>query len=386
MSQEFQRDYLIRLPLPLAQLYQRAYNDKSAQSRHNNTFYLFEALIKLATAPLVAAYLYEVEQGSPRVAELDQLLVHLALPSLGQWVGMLRALSRHFGNRADAGSHPLGHVWGQLNRPYRDQPGLLALYRRIKNGLDGAPAGDQSCTPMQVLDCLVPYRNAVFGHGAGRFESFYEKEMGPLVFPAANELLAEGMLDVLGPRGSRLVHLAELRMLDEDRVEVGVRELVGERTARAAPLVLSRAQAVAIAPGPVAVIWPGRPVPLRLDPLLLFREGELGDEVLFLNRDRNGRQVEYLSYTRGEPERDPANAPALAALLGRVTGRKVSTEQLEAFSQQSVAETPTVEMLFGAPPIAARVLAITRFWLRSAVVAWAWSTLPGSSPSAAWLP
>ena len=39
------------LPLPLAQLYQRAYNDKSAQSRHNNTFYLFEALVKLATAP-----------------------------------------------------------------------------------------------------------------------------------------------------------------------------------------------------------------------------------------------------------------------------------------------------------------------------------------------
>ena len=36
MSQEFQREYLIRLPLSLAQLYQRAYNDKTAQSRHNN--------------------------------------------------------------------------------------------------------------------------------------------------------------------------------------------------------------------------------------------------------------------------------------------------------------------------------------------------------------
>jgi hypothetical protein len=47
MSHDFQRDYLIRLPLPLAQLYQRAYNDKSAQSRHNNTFYLFEALAAL---------------------------------------------------------------------------------------------------------------------------------------------------------------------------------------------------------------------------------------------------------------------------------------------------------------------------------------------------
>ena len=81
------------------------------------------------------------------------------------------------------------------------------------------------------------------------------------------------------------------------------------------------------------MLWPGRPVPLRLDPLLFFREGELGDEVLFLNRDRNGRQVEYLSYTRGEPERDRATAPALAALLGRVIGREVKTEQLEALSR-----------------------------------------------------
>ncbi len=356
MSQEFQRDYLIRLPLPLAQLYQRAYNDKSAQSRHNNTFYLFEALIKLATAPAVAAYLLEVEQGGPRVAELDRLLVHLALPSLGQWVGMLRALAKHFGTRPDAAAHPLGHLWDQLNRPHRDRPGLLALYRRIKNGLDGEPAGDQSCTLMQVIDALVPYRNAVFGHGAGRFESFYEQEMGPLLFPAANEMLAEGMLDMLGPRGSRLVHLAELRMLDEDRVEVGLRELVGERSARTAPLILSRSQAEALVPDRVAVLWPGRPVPVRLDPLLLYREREMGDEVLFLNRDRNGRQVEYLSYTRGEPERDRATAPALAALLSRVTGRAVGADQLEAFSQQSVAETPTVEMLFGPPPIPARVL------------------------------
>ena len=287
---------------------------------------------------------------------LDRLLVHLALPSLGQWVGMLRGLARHFGTRPDAGSHPLGHLWDQLNKPYRDRPGLLALYRRIKNGPDGEPAGDQGCTPLQVIDALVPYRNAVFGHGAGRFESFYEKEMGPLLFPAANELLAEGMIDLLGPRGSRLVHLAELRMLDGNRVEVGLRDLVGLQGDAHAPLYLSRSQAEAIAPGPVAVLWPGRPLPLRLDPLLLFREGELGDEVLFLNRDRNGRQVEYLSYTRGEPERDRATAPALAALLGRVIGRDVTTEQLETFSQQSMAETPTVEFLFGPPAVPAKVM------------------------------
>ena len=67
MPFEFQREYLVRLPLPLAQLYGRAHNAKDARARHDNTFYLFESLIKLAAAPAVAAYLDEVERGSPRV-------------------------------------------------------------------------------------------------------------------------------------------------------------------------------------------------------------------------------------------------------------------------------------------------------------------------------
>src|SRR5437764_359483 len=106
MNQEFRRDYLVRLPLPLAQLYSRAYNAKDARGRHDNPFYLFEALIKLAAAGPAAAYLQELEQGGPRVEALDRLLVQLVLPSLGQWAAMLRELSRHFGGRADAASHP----------------------------------------------------------------------------------------------------------------------------------------------------------------------------------------------------------------------------------------------------------------------------------------
>src|SRR5262249_40728938 len=150
-----------------------AHNAKDLRSRHDNTFYLFEVLVKLAAAPAIAAYLAEVECGAPRVAALDRLLTHLALPSLGQWVGMLRELARHFGERPDASAHPRGHLGDQLTRPHRDRPALLALYRRIKNGHDGAPAGDQHVAVLQVLDALVPYRNGVFGHGGPRFESFY---------------------------------------------------------------------------------------------------------------------------------------------------------------------------------------------------------------------
>jgi tetratricopeptide (TPR) repeat protein len=343
---EFRREYLVRLPLPLAQLYSRAHNAKDARTRHDNAFYLCEALIKLAATPLVACYLDELRQGRGRVPELDRLLAQLALPSLGQWLAMLRELARHIDSRPDAASHPLGHLWNQLSKSRRDLPGLVALYRRIKNGVDGQPAGDQSCSVMQTLDALVQYRNAVFGHGGPRFESFFEKEMGPLLFPAVNELLQEGVLDYLGPRGSRLAYLTEVRQVDEKRHEVGVRELVGLQSERQAPLALTAAQVQGLLPNRVCVLWAGRSVPLRLDPLLVYREAETAEEVLYLNRDRNGKQAEYLSYTTGRTERDKGMAPALAELLSRVCGREVDEADLEALAEQTVAGAASVEGLF----------------------------------------
>ena len=315
--------------MPLAQLYSRAYNAKDGRSRHDNAFYLFEALIKLAAAPTAAAYLGEIRSGAPRVAGLDRVLVQLALPSLGQWVAMLRELARHFGTRADAACHPLGHLWNQLDAPRRDLPGLLALYRRIKHGPEGQPSGDAACSLLELFDSLVQYRNAVFGHGGPRETAFFEQDLGPLLLPAATDVLSDGVLDTLGPRGSRLVYLAESRGLDDGHVEIGLRELVGRESERTEPLRLSTDQAATLPPNRVAVLWPGRPLPLRLDPLLVYREsGEVHEEVKFLNRDRNGRQVEYLSYLSGKAERDRSMVQALAELLGQATGEPVSEEQL----------------------------------------------------------
>src|SRR3954469_14814522 len=108
MSQEFQRDYLIRLPLPLAQLYSRSHGDKSARGRHDNTYFLFEALIKLTAAPAVAAYVEVIQGGGPRVEAIDRPGGRLPLPSRGHWVAMPRELARHFGAPRDAAEHPLG--------------------------------------------------------------------------------------------------------------------------------------------------------------------------------------------------------------------------------------------------------------------------------------
>jgi hypothetical protein len=152
MSSAFRREYTVRLPLPLAQLYTRAHNAKSARDRHDLTYFLFEAIVRLSVAPLVMKYLEEIEQGQPRSTKLDQQLTCLSRPSAGHWVGLLRELARHFGKRVDAAAHPLGHLWNQLDTPRKDLPDCLQLYRRIKNGPDGQPSNDQSVSLLQLPD------------------------------------------------------------------------------------------------------------------------------------------------------------------------------------------------------------------------------------------
>ena len=343
MPSTFHRDYLIQLPLPLAQLYNRAHNAKDPRSRHDNAYYLFEALVKLMAAPLVAAYLQELRHGGPRVERLDARLRQVALPSLGQWVGMVRELAQYFGTRAEPPGHPLAQLWGQLTRQHRDKPGLVGLYQRIKHGADGARAGDRSCSILAVLEALVPYRNGVFGHGAVRFESFYAQDMGPLLFPALNEILAEAVLAPLGPPGSRLIYLQDVRAVSETTMELSFRDLVGYQGEWGAPLPVDRQAARDLIPQCVAVLWPDQHLPLRLDPLLRYRDTDLDAEVLFLNRDHEARQVEYLSYTTGRTERDAAMERAMARLLSLITAQPMTEERLEDLEDESRMATPPEE-------------------------------------------
>lgn len=341
MDELFRREYLVRLPLPLAQLYSRTHNAKQARARHDYAFYLCESLIKLATTPLAATYLDEAARGETRNAAIDERLPCLRLPSLGHWMGLLRDLAKHFGTRDDADLHPLGHLWNQLNAKRRDWDNVLALFQRIKNGPDGESSNSKSCSALEVFDALVQYRNTVFGHGASRVESFYEQEMGPLLLPAVTELLADGVLDLLGPPGSQLIFLTEIRVAGDNQAEVDLRRLVGRESERAEPIRVSVDEASALAPNCVAVQWPGRALPQRLDPLLAFRETELTEEVLFLNRDRSGKHVEYLSYTTGQTVRDPEMEPAMARMLGSVTANQHVAAQAEATPAETQASDDT---------------------------------------------
>jgi len=144
--------------------------------------------------------------------------------------------------------------------------------------------------------------------------------------------------------------------VEDGQTEVALRGLMGTQGERLPPVRLNSVQAEHLLPNRVCLIWPGREVPLRLDPMLVFRESDLTEDILFLNRDRNGKQVEYLSYTTGRTERDRSMQPAMAALLSQVANRAIGEEDLKHLSEQSLAESMSVESLFAIEPITTQEL------------------------------
>src|SRR6476660_8828610 len=82
-------DLLRKLPLPLAQLYRRAHNAKTALERHQAAYYLWEAALKLLGVVAVVEY---VESGDQDAA-LAERLQNLARPALGHWWEFVRRLA-----------------------------------------------------------------------------------------------------------------------------------------------------------------------------------------------------------------------------------------------------------------------------------------------------
>jgi len=114
---------------------------------------------------------------------------------------------------------------------------------------------------------------------------------------------------------------------EDGRYEVEVRELIGLQSERSAPAFLDADIGKDFTPDRMAILWPGREEPLMLDPLLLYQENEISEDVLILNRDRNRKQVEFLSYATGETTRNKPMSPAMNALMALVSPPKPKEEK-----------------------------------------------------------
>lgn len=346
MAAEFRREALLWLPMPLAQLYRRAFNARQELARITSGFAFFEVLIELSTAVAVMAYLEESDRGRLRSDAADEILARFEPTRMADWVELLASVASHFGDRPDAAKHPLGNLAHQLQAEHADRQGLLALRRRV----DHEP-GSEGCSILQIFHALAKQQA-----DSRVDETLSEQELEPALLSAINDLLEEGTLDPLGPAEARLVHLADVRTVDDQTRELEMRELVGAHGERLDPVTVTAEQAEDLVPDRVGVLWPNRPAPLLLAPLLHYREGELTSEVLvFRGRGKNDPQL--LSHLQNDMETVPELGPSLAAFTSNATGAQMDQGALHTIQDF----TPVITELAGLEPhqIRLRLLDVT---------------------------
>jgi hypothetical protein len=124
MPTEFQREYLLRLPL--AQLYRRAHNAKTPLARHLTALSLWEASLKLLTCVAVIEYAAR----GPRQPDLVERLRNLARPSLGPAWEFARRLVPVLAEEGDPGFGNVRELL--LGRPRHDCTGRLGWTERCR--------------------------------------------------------------------------------------------------------------------------------------------------------------------------------------------------------------------------------------------------------------
>src|SRR5665213_3453860 len=140
-----------RLPLPLAQLYRRACNAKSALERHLAAFYLWEAALKLLGSVCVVEY---ARLGHPD-AQLDACLHNLARPSLGHWWEFVRRLTPVLAERGVPGFVGVRDLL--LGKRRDDLPWAAGLDSALRQTLEGNAAARASVYPAELFDRMVRY-------------------------------------------------------------------------------------------------------------------------------------------------------------------------------------------------------------------------------------
>jgi serine/threonine protein kinase len=342
-----------RLPLPLAQLYRRAHNAKTALDRHLTAFYLWEAALKLLASVAVVEYAERPEH-DPQLAERLQ---NLARPALGHWWEFVRRLVPVL---ADQGDEPFQKVRDLvLGRSRDDLPRAAGLDAALREALEGKGGARATVRLTELFDRLVQYRNKGLGHGAfGQRPAEFYDQMGGAILAGTAEVL--GRLDVLA--GRRLLYIAEVRQ--SAGVWLALRyELLGESARRIESLELPRSEAARLPLAERLYLEPGVAgraagvsppmVPLKaLHPLLIY-EADAGavekGSVLFLNARRDKRQTEYLCYTTGREVKRPDLGGEQRELLARVLNMPVDEVQTAQWEARSQAEEPPSETAAGAP-------------------------------------
>jgi hypothetical protein len=153
-------DLVRRLPLPLAQLYRRAHNAKTAYECHQAAYYLWEAALKLLACVAVVEYA-ELPKCDPN---LEEQLQKLSRPALGDWWSFARRLIPVLVATPIEGFEPVNDYL--LGRQRDDLPRAAGLDVALRESLEGQSSPRATVRLTELFDRLVRYRNSETGHGA----------------------------------------------------------------------------------------------------------------------------------------------------------------------------------------------------------------------------
>ncbi|MGV3483876.1 MAG: hypothetical protein ACO1RT_05620 [Planctomycetaceae bacterium] len=212
-----------RLPLPLAQLYRRAYMAKSDLERHQVAYCLWEASLKVLTSVVIFEYAKTPRQDEEHAALLQKLI----RPDVSHWCQILRKLLPVTAHD-DALLHRTQVLFSsaiQDELPYNAE---LAI------ALQGQPTGHPDKTTLfDLFDALVAYRESVFGSApfADRPSVDYQR-IGRALLAATGEWLLR--IDVLA--GQQLTYVSDVTAQQAGRWLIQRYSLVGDLARRLRPL------------------------------------------------------------------------------------------------------------------------------------------------------
>lgn len=280
-------DLIRRLPLPLAQLYRRANNAKTAIEQHLTAFYLWEVSIKLLAATAVAEYVARGE----RDPTLDEGIRNLANPGLGQWWECIRILVPKLG-RNDAAFHEVQEqVFGA---PRDDLPQTILLSQLLREEVILTRGLRSTVRLAELIEQLIGYRGREIGHqvGAERATTYHER-MAPALLGAFTEVFT-----TISPLAKRDLYLLSGHEPEARGQRLFGFWLTGEQPVQSAPsLIQDTRKEEVLAPGLVYLVG-GSTLPIvAVSPLLGYETDEA--EVYFLNTVRDETRVQYLGYTSG---------------------------------------------------------------------------------------
>ena len=315
---------LAKMPLPLAQLFRRALNAKTPLEQHLAAGRIAELGLKLLACGAIVEYL-ALDKPDPA---LDECLKNLARPSLGHWWEFVRRLLPVLADSGHPGYTSLKQLL--LGRARDDFPRAAGLDAALREVLEIGTGSRTTVRLSELFERIIQHRNKAQAHAAPEMRNeAYHRRLATSFLLGLSEVFDR--MDILA--GAKLLYISEVRQ-SADGWQVQQFDLVGEHSRRLAPWVAPRAAANRLPDAEQVYLQSlnGADAPLhRVSPLVLY-EPET-EELLLLNSRGGKRDVEYLCYTSGRVEKQPAKLRGQQAeLLSKLLKVEISPEQIEKLS------------------------------------------------------